>query len=118
MALYTDYDSPSTVDYDVFAINNAIKNILFTQIGSVPGKPDFGSRLYELIFGQIDHITISQLKKLIQEPLYRWEKRIKVIDVKIKSIPEYNRLLAEITYQYVDDVLNRQNSVTLNLLET
>ena len=77
MALYTDYDSPSTVDYDVFAINNAIKNILFTQIGSVPGKPDFGSRLYELIFGQIDHITISQLKKLIQEPLYRWEKRIK-----------------------------------------
>ena len=53
MALYSDFKSVGYFDEDVKAINNAIKNILLTNIGSLPGQPEFGSRLNELIFEQI-----------------------------------------------------------------
>ena len=65
--LYNDFDSVLTFDYDVGAINNAIKNILFTSVGSLPGKPDFGSRISELVFSQMDYITENMLKRLIIE---------------------------------------------------
>lgn len=115
-ALYTDYRSPSIVDLDINAINNSIRNILLTRVGSMPGKPDFGSRLHEVVFSQIDYTTINLIKKLINEALYKWEKRISLINVDVQSVPEYNKLLAHIKYRYKDDVFNQDSTISVNLL--
>ena len=116
MALYSDFKSVGYFDEDVKAINNAIRNILLTSIGSLPGQPEFGSRLNELIFEQIDHITIKMLKQLIQEALYKWETRIQVLNIEIQEVPEYNKLIASIDYAFTDSELNKTGHVSLNLL--
>ena len=114
--LYNDFDSVVTFDYDVNAINNAIKNILFTSVGSLPGKPDFGSRISELVFSQMDYITENMLKRLIVEALSKWETRIIIVNVELESVQEFNRILATITYRLKDDILNNTTSISLNLI--
>lgn len=113
--LYTDLKSPSYSSYNIEAINNSIRNILTTQKGSLEGMPEFGSRLNELVFSQIDHITIDLLKNLIQEALRQWEDRIIISDIVISSVPEYNRLIASISYRLKDDFLNNHYSVSVEL---
>ena len=113
--LYTDLKSPSYASYNIEAINNSIRNILTTQKGSIEGMPEFGSRLNELVFSQIDHITIDLLKNLIQEALRQWEDRIIISDIVISSVPEYNRLIASISYRLKDDILNVGYSISVEL---
>lgn len=113
--LYTDLKSPSYASYNIEAINNSIRNILTTQKGSLEGMPEFGSRLNELVFSQIDHITIDLMKNLIQEALHQWEDRIIISDIVISSVPEYNRLIASISYRLKDDILNVGYSISVEL---
>lgn len=113
--LYTDLKSPSYASYNIEAINNSIRNILTTQKGSLEGMPEFGSRLNELVFSQIDHITVDLLKNLIQEALRQWEDRIIISDIVISSVPEYNRLIASISYRLKDDILNVDYSISVEL---
>ena len=113
--LYTDLKSPSYASYNIEAINNSIRNILTTQKGSLEGMPEFGSRLNELVFSQIDHITIDLMKNLIQEALHQWEDRIIISDIVISSVPEYNRLIASISYRLKDDILNIGYSISVEL---
>ena len=77
--------------------------------------PEFGSRLNELVFSQIDHITIDLMKNLIQEALHQWEDRIIISDIVISSVPEYNRLIASISYRLKDDILNVGYSISVEL---
>lgn len=114
--IYIDLASPSIESHDVEAINNAIKNILFTAIGTVPGKPDFGSNLNELVFLPMDASTISMTKRVITESVRKWETRILIDSVNITKVPEYNRLLANITYHFKDDAFNIKTSVELDLM--
>lgn len=113
--LYTDLKTPTYPSYNVEAINNSIRNILTTQKGSLEGMPEFGSRLNEIVFSQIDHITIDLLKNLIQEALQQWEDRIIVTKIIVSSLAEYNRLIASISYRFKDDVLNTGYSTSVEL---
>lgn len=114
--IYIDLQSPTIEDHDVEAINNAIRNILFTAIGTVPGRPDFGSNLNELVFLPMDASTISMVKRVITESLRKWEDRIKIDSVTVQKVPEYHRILADITYHFKDDAFNVKTSVQLDLL--
>ena len=113
--LYTDLKSPSYASHNIEAINNSIRNILTTQKGSLEGMPEFGSRLNELVFSQIDHITVDLLKNLIQEALRQWEDRIIICDITISSVPEYNRLIASISYRLKDDIFNVGYSISVEV---
>lgn len=102
MSLYIDFVNPAGVCTDENAINNAIRNILMTPIGTLPGKPTFGSRIMELVFSQIDDLTIKLLKDIIIDALSYWELRVRVIDVTISPDDSMNRIFCTITYQYLD----------------
>lgn len=117
MALYTDYRKANTTVTDASAINNAIKNILLTQKGSLPGKPEFGSRIAEVLFSQIDSITVGILKRHITEALARWEKRITVVDVAIEEVPEYNKIIATINYIYRDKGLDVNEQISVGFTQ-
>jgi phage baseplate assembly protein W len=117
MALYTDYTSVNETVTDAKAINNAIKNILFTPKGSMPGKPTFGSDLFKLIFSPLDHITKDLAKRYIREALRDWEKRIVIRKIDIKDIPEYNRLIINLEYVYRDKGLDVNEQISLTLAQ-
>ncbi len=100
--MYKDLTSIEQHNTDIKAINNSIRNILLTRRGSVPGKPRFGSDLYTLVFNQLDSLTESVAKSMVFACLTEFENRISISNIEIKSVPEYNKLVIEVTYKYKD----------------
>jgi len=126
MAIFTDLgkvqnNNNQLLDYshdlDSNAINNAIINILTTKIGSVPGMPEFGSETAETVFANIDHITLDLIKTQIKSSLALWETRILVTNVVLKTVPEYNRLIANIDYKYTVKGLAVDGQIAVSLIK-
>lgn len=101
--MYKDLTTIELHNTEIKAINNSIKNILLTRRGSVPGKPRFGSDLYTLLFSQLDSLTESVAKSMIFACLTEFENRINVINIDLKSVEEYNKLVITINYRYKDN---------------
>jgi len=117
MAIYEDYRAVDTTVIDTAAINNSIKNILLTKKGSLPGKPEFGSRIDEILFSQLDDITKDLMKRYIREALRRWEQRIIITNVLIKEVPEFNKLIATIQYRYRDAGLDVNEQISVGFAQ-
>jgi phage baseplate assembly protein W len=113
---YFDYDTPVSVSTNENAIDNSIRNILMTRIGSLPGKPDFGSNVMNIVFELMDNKSTSDiLKNSINISLIRWEPRITVNNIDIKEIPEYNKVIANISYTYNILGSNIENTTSILL---
>lgn len=117
MALYTDMRTLTATALDAGAINDAITNILTTRIGSLPGQPTFGSDIHEVLFNQLDHITTDIIKDKIQQALAVWEGRILVIDVVVNDVPEYNKIVAKINYEYTDKGLDINEQISVAFIK-
>lgn len=73
-------------------INASIRTILQTRPGERMFEPEFGSRLYDLIFEPNDVLTNQLLYVYTAEALARWERRIRITRVgfqKDDARPEY-----------------------------
>lgn len=68
-------------------IEESIQIILRTQLGERVYRPDFGSRLSELIFAPMNTQTLLLLRLHVQEALIRWEPRIVLDDVRTEPDP-------------------------------
>jgi len=113
--MYVDYiDTTNTVS-DVKAINNSIQNILATRRGSVPGKPTFGSDLYTIVFDTITHLTESAIENIIFSAISEFEPRIVIQKINIKSIPEYNKVTANLEYKYLKLGIPNTGNVAITL---
>jgi uncharacterized protein len=115
MAVYTDYQTIDTTVFDEKALNNAIKNILLTPLGSLPGKPTFGSQLSRLLFELDDDEFRALSKNYVRDALAKWEKRLVVKDVQYNVIPEYNKKVMTISYVYIDINFNSSGQVSFAL---
>ena len=113
--MYKDYVDPETVAEKAEAINIAIKNIIDTRKGSLPGKPYFGSRLHEVVFDFMDAITEDSIIKLIKEAISKFEPRISIENIEVTQVPEFNRILVTVFYIYKDNEITIQNSLKINL---
>jgi len=60
----------------LLSIEEAIHLILGTRLGERLYRPDFGSRLGELVFSPINTDTLLQIKLRVEEALIKWEPRI------------------------------------------
>lgn len=114
--MYVDFVTANTIVTDVTAINNSIRNILTSRRGSVPGKPRFGSEIYKVVFEIIDPITEDMLKQYIFSAIKEYEPRIVLNYVQIKSIPEYNKVIANINYSYRDSGVLQNAQTSINLV--
>lgn len=103
MSIYNDYQTVSTTVTDVKAINNSIRNILLTPIGSLPGRPDFGSRINNLLFEQNDAAIKDLVDDYVIEALTKWEPRITITDIRTVNDPKYNTLYIYIYFYYVNN---------------
>lgn len=81
-------------------IQQAIEIILGTPVGQRVMRPNFGSRLHELIFAPADAETFGLAEMYVQDALAFWEPRIEVTDVTAHSEPERRHvILIEIHYR-------------------
>ena len=71
-------------------IAESIAIIVQTRRGERTMMPDFGCDIQNVVFGLTDHGTLSEMEKVVQEALIRWEPRITGITVEAKPTQEDN----------------------------
>ena len=69
------------------AIARSIRNIVFTVPGEKFFQENFGSRISESLFENIDEISALEIKDEITESINRFEPRVRLISV--EAIPDY-----------------------------
>ncbi|MGG7074596.1 GPW/gp25 family protein [Campylobacter sp. 9BO] len=68
------------------SIEESIKDILLTPLGSRVMRPDYGSRIFELIDRKIDDEFRADLAWYVIEAVEKWEKRVKIDEVRLISL--------------------------------
>jgi phage baseplate assembly protein W len=119
MATYIDFskieNNELTELTDVQAINNSLKNIFSTPLGSLPGKPKFGTRINQLIFSQMDYATEITLMEMVREEVLRYEPRIILDSINIRFLPEYNSIAIEIKYYFSANGTIKDGAVSVSV---
>jgi hypothetical protein len=115
MAVYKDLNPADVLNdlIDVDSIKQSIINIVFTEQGTIPGFPEFGCNVRHILFEQMTPFVISTLQTFIQNALVKWEPRITNVKVSVSSIPEFNRILCDISF--VVKQINTQENITFKL---
>jgi hypothetical protein len=81
-------------------IIQAIRIILETPTGSRVMRPEFGSRLHELVFAPINAATMAATQRAVEQALGYWEPRISVQSVEVLPHPDHAEVvLIVIDYQ-------------------
>ncbi len=68
------------------SVAESIKRILETPIGTRVMRPEFGSRLYELIDKRMDEKWKLDFIRFAAEAINKWEKRVKLVSVELRKI--------------------------------
>lgn len=80
-------------------IEQSIRIILETMPGERVMRPDFGCRIWELVFAPHDPTTEGLLIHYVEQALTRWEPRIDLTSVKVSGDPvQAGAVLIEIDY--------------------
>jgi phage baseplate assembly protein W len=80
-------------------IEQSIRIILETMPGERVMRPDFGCRIWELVFAPYDPTTEGLLIHYVEQALTRWEPRIDLTSVKVSDDPvQQGAVLIEINY--------------------
>jgi phage baseplate assembly protein W len=85
-------------------IHESILQILGTRPGERFMKPEFGSRVRDLVFEQNDTVLRALLRHWIIDAISRWEKRVYVTDVSFDKSPankDQSMLLVRIAYRVI-----------------
>ena len=105
--------NPLTKDLIVLKNENAIarsvKNIVFTVPGEKPFNPDFGSRITDSLFENIDDITASQIETELRDSIERFEPRVSITTLKVTANIDENGFDVVLIYDIIGaEVLPQQ----------
>ena len=81
------------------SIAESIRLILQTQPGERVMRPEFGCRLRDFAFQEVNYTQLSQMEKEVRRALTQWEPRI--IELEVLCRPDTDRqstILIEISY--------------------
>lgn len=89
-------------------IDAAIRMILSTIPGERVMRPEFGCRMWSLIFAPLTAGTLGQIEQYVREALDRWEPRIDVDRVTAMADQESAEVKIELDYRLraTNDVRN------------
>ena len=79
-------------------LEESIHLILRTSLGERVYRPDFGSRLSELVFAPLNTQTLLLLRLYVEEALEAWEPRIELDEILTDPDPVRGRVDITITY--------------------
>ncbi len=92
-------------------IEQSIRIILDTAPGERVMRPEFGSRIHELVFAPNNAATEGLLIHYVEEALDRWEPRIEIEEINVSTASSGSAtLLAEIKYT-IRDTYNERSIV-------
>ena len=83
------------------AIARSIRNIVFTQPGEKFFNPDFGSRITESLFENMDEVSALAIRDEIENSITRFEPRVDLISVNVSPNVESNEMNVTIQYEVI-----------------
>jgi phage baseplate assembly protein W len=83
-------------------LEESIHLILCTNLGERVYRPDFGSRLSELVFAPLNTQTLLLLRLYVEEALEAWEPRIDLEEILTDPDPVRSRVDITIHYRPKD----------------
>ena len=96
------------------AIARSIRNIVFTQPGEKFFNPDFGSRISESLFENIDDASADVIRDEIRNSIRNFEPRVNLLRVVVAPNFDENEMNVKITYEIIGiDVPPQQLSFVL-----
>ncbi|MGK7891973.1 MAG: GPW/gp25 family protein [Leptolyngbyaceae cyanobacterium] len=87
------------LSHDHRSLEESISIILGTRLGERVYRPDFGSRLHELVFAPLNDETLLLAQIYAREALQQWEARILIEAVSSTPVPETASLNILVNYR-------------------
>ena len=84
---------------DTTAIARSIRNIVFTQPGEKFFNPDFGSRISESLFENVDEVSALAIEDEIKSSIINFEPRVNLSFVNVNPNPDDNEMNVTIEYE-------------------
>ena len=84
---------------DTSAIARSIRNIVFTSPGEKFFNPDFGSRISESLFENVDDVSALAIEDEIRSSIINFEPRVNLLNTKVVPNPDDNEMNVTIEYE-------------------
>ena len=81
------------------AIARSIRNIVFTQPGEKFFNPDFGSRISESLFENVDDVSALAIEDEIKSSIINFEPRVNLLSTNVVPNPDDNEMNVTIEYE-------------------
>ena len=81
------------------AIARSLKNIVFTQPGEKFFNPDFGSRISESLFENVDNVSALAIEDEIRSSIINFEPRVNLLNVSVNPNVDDNEMNVIIQYE-------------------
>ena len=83
------------------AIARSVRNIVMTYPGEKFFQPDFGSRVSESLFENVDEVSALSIRDEVRSSIINYEPRVKLNNVNVNLNPDENEINLSITYEIV-----------------
>ena len=84
---------------DTSAIARSIRNIVFTSPGEKFFNPDFGSRISESLFENVDDVSALAIEDEIKSSIINFEPRVNLLNTNVVPSPDDNEMNVTIEYE-------------------
>ena len=84
---------------DSSAIARSIRNIVFTSPGKKFFNPDFGSRISESLFENVDEVSALAIEDEIKSSIINFEPRVNLLNTNVVPNPDDNEMNVTIEYE-------------------
>ena len=81
------------------AIARSIRNIVFTSPGEKFFNPNFGSRISESLFENVDEVSALAIEDEIRSSIINFETRVNLLDTVVVPNPDDNEMNVTIEYE-------------------
>lgn len=96
------------------SIRNSLVVILLTRLGERVHLPEFGSRLWELVFEPVDAVFEHLANEYVFEAIERWEPRVEIISTAVVRGSDTNEALLVVQFRITQPV-PEESSLSLAL---
>ncbi len=86
---------------DSSAIARSIRNIVLTSPGEKFFNPDFGSRISESLFENVDKVSALAIEDEIKSSIINFEPRVNLLNTNVVPNPDDNEMNVTIEYEIV-----------------
>ena len=83
---------------DTSAIARSIRNIVFTSPGEKFFNPDFGSRISESLFENVDDVSALAIEDEIKSSIINFEPRVNLLNTNV--VPHHDDIEMNVTIAY------------------